>query len=336
VTTFARVIGLAFLAACGAMQTTAPTGASPPPGALVASVPIGRGPTLLAISPDGSVVYAASVGQLAAIRTDTNTVTATASIDAYTAGIAVTPDGSQVLLIATSSSQLAVLSARNLSQASKIALPQPGLYPGGYGRIAVSGDGHTAWVVNEDLWFATVDLRAGTARQTTLDMRPNDIAVSRDGRTAYLAGCKLICTTGTIEVIDVPSENVTATIDVGPAPYRLALSPDGRRGYTTNLGGPSLSVVDLASRTAPAALPVAIEPTGLAVSPDGTRVYVTSNRTGTLTVASGERQTVLGTVRVAGSPRDVVLGPDGRRAYISTSAPNAVLVLDTSRLGTHP
>jgi YVTN family beta-propeller protein len=329
----ARAILLAVLAACGAMQTSAPSGTSPRPGAVVASVPVGRAPTLLAISPDGSVVYAASVGQLAAILTETNGVAATTRIDPYTTGIAVTPDGSRLLLVAASSSRLTVLPVGSLNEASSIALPQPGLYPGGFGRIAVSADARRAWVVNEDRWIGIVDLATGTAQSMTLDMEPNDVAFSRDGRTAYVAGCKLYCTTGTIEAIDVVSQVVMATMSVGPGSYRFALSPDGRRGYTTNLGGPSLSVVDLAARAVRATLPVGIEPTGLAVSADGARVYVTSNRTGSLTIVGGDGRAVLATVGVPGSPRDVVLSPDGRRAYVSTSAPNEVVVLDTGHLG---
>ena len=58
-----------------------------------------------------------------------------------------------------------------------------------------------------------------------------------------------------------------------------------------------------------------------------------SNRTGALTVASGDGQAVLATVQVSGAARDVVVSPDDRRAYVSTSAPNAVVVLDTTRLG---
>ena len=329
----ARVACLALLAACGAVQPPTPTAAPPAPGAVIASVPVGRGPTLLAISPDGSVVYAASVGSLFAIHTDTNTVASRASIDPYTTGIAVTPDGGHVLLIAMQSSSLAVLPAADLGQSSRIGLPQAGLYPGGYSQPTVSADGRTAWLVNEALYLASVDRAGGTVNRLTLDMRPNDVGLSRDGRTLYVLGCKAFCTTGTIEVIDVASQNVSATIDVGPGPYRFALSSDGRRGYSTNLGAPSLSVIDLAARTTPATLPVGVEPTGLAVSPDGARVYVSSNRTGALTVARGDGQGVLGTVQIPGSARDIVASPDGRRLYVSTSAPNAVVVLDTSRLG---
>jgi YVTN family beta-propeller protein len=324
---------LALLVACGAMQGPIATAVAPAPGAVIASVPIGRGPTLLALSPDGSVVYAASVGTLIAIRTDTNTIAASASIDPYTTGIAVTRDGGRILLISVQSSSVAVLQASNLAQTSRIGLPQPGLYPGGYSRLRVSANGRTAWLVNEDMYLAVVDLAAGTSSQLTLDMRPNDVGLSRDGQTVYVLGCKAYCTTGTIEVIDVASKNVTTTIDVGPGPYSFALSSDGQRGYSTNLGGPSLSIVDLAGRTVRATLPVGVQPSGLAVAPDGARVYVSSNRTGALTVASGDGHAVLATVQLPGMARDVVVSPDGRRAYVSTSAPNAVVVLDTTRLG---
>jgi len=326
------LIILVSLVACAGVQGPTATALAPTSGAVVASVPIGRGPTLLAISPDGSVVYAASVGTLFAMRTATNTVAAKARIDPYATGIAVTRDGKRVLVISAQSSSLAVLPAPDLGQTSRIELPQPGLYPGGYSRVRVSDDGRMAWLVNDALYIASVDLVAGTSSMITLDMRPNDVAPSRDGRTVYVLGCKQFCTTGTIEAIDVASQKVTATIDVGPGPYGLALSSDGQRAYSINLGGPSLSVVDVTRRAVQATLPVGVQPTGLAVAPDGARVYVSSNRTGALTVVRGDGSAVLATVQLAGDARDAVVGPDGRYAYVSTSAPDAVVVLDTTRL----
>jgi YVTN family beta-propeller protein len=333
VSALARTLLLASLAGCGAMQATPPSATAPATPGAIASVPVGRGPTLLAVSPDGATVYAASVGKLFAIRTASNAVAATAGIDPYTTGLAVTPDGASVLSIATSSSSLRVLPAATLSGATSLGLPQ-NLHPGGYGRMAITADGRSAWIANEALWVAVADLRAGTSRRVQLDLRPRDVAVSHDGRTVYLAGCKQYCTTGTIEAIDAASGNVRAAVDVGPAPYRLALSPDGHFAYTTNLGGPSLSVVDLSGSTPTATLPVGTEPTGLAVSPDGTRVYVAAKQSRTLSVLDGNGAAVLATAALPGLPRDVVLSPDGRRAYVSTSAPDAVVVLDTQRLVT--
>jgi YVTN family beta-propeller protein len=328
--TLVAVIWTASLVGCGTLQGPTATNAPPTPGAIIASVSTGRGPTLLAISPDGAVVYAATVGTLFAIQTSSNAVARTAAIDPYTSGIAVTPDGRNVLAIASASGSLAVIPTGTLAPTSRIALPQD-LYPGGYGRIAVGGDGRSAWVVNEYRWLASLDLPGATARRSMLDMRPFDVALGPDGRTLYVAGCKLYCAKGTIEVIDAATQRVTANLTVGPRPYRLAFSPDGQRAYTTNLGDPSLSIVDLTGGTT-ATLPVGIEPTGLAVSADGARVYVTSNRTGALTVTSGDGRSVLATIQIPGQAHDVVLSPDGRRAYVATSAPNAVVVLDTQAL----
>jgi YVTN family beta-propeller protein len=322
---------LALLTACGAIQGPTTPAVAPPSGAIIASVPVGRGPTLLAISPDGAVVYAASMGTLSAIRTDTHTIAGSASIDAYTTGIAVTPDGRHVVVVALRSSSLAVLPVADLTRSARIELPRPGLYPGGFSQITVAAD-RTAWLPNEGLYLASVDLVTRTSETLTLDLRPTDAGVSPDGRTVYVLGCKAYCTTGTLQAIDVSSRKTTRSIDVGPGPYRFALSPDGQRGYSTNLGGPSLSVIDLAAGTVRATLPVAVQPTGLAVAPDGRRVYVTSNQTGALTVASGDGEAVLATVQVPGTARDVVVGPDGRRVYVSTSSPNAVVVLDAARL----
>ena len=257
---------------------------------------------------------------------------ASARGDPYPTGIAVTPDGRHILVVAAQSSSVTVLQAPNLTTASTIALPQPGLYPGGYSRLRVAADGRTAWSVNEALYVATVDLVAGTSSRLTLDMRPSDVGLSRDGRTAYVLGCKAYCTTGTIEAIDATTGGVVATVDVGPGPSTLAVSGDGRLGYSTNLGGPSLSVVDLAGRSVRATLPVGVAPTGLAVAPDGARVSVTSERTGALTVASADRRAVLATVQLPGLARDVVVSPDGRRVYVSTSAPDTVVVLDAAGL----
>jgi YVTN family beta-propeller protein len=327
---FACVVMIASIAACGTARAPVTSTPTASPG-VVASVGIGRGPTRLAISPDGAVVYAASMEKLVAIRAATSTIEASVRIDPYTTGLAVTPDGGTVLLVAAQSSTLRLLPSRDLGGGSTISLPQD-LYPGGYGRIAVSSDGRTALVGNEALWLAIVDLGAATARRSTLDMRPRDTVVVPDGRSAYVAGCKQYCTTGTIERIAIASGDVEQTFAVGPVPNHLALSPDGRRAYTTDLGGPSLSVVDLSGGAAVATLPVGAEPVALAVSPDGARVYVASHQSSTLTIARGDGRAVLATVPLVGSPRDLVLSPDGRRAWVSTSRPNAVLVLDTAQL----
>ena len=125
------------------------------------------------------------------------------------------------------------------------------------------------------------DLRGGPARESLLDMRPRDVTLTPDGGTLYVTGCRDFCTTGTVEALDAGTLNTVRSFAVGPSPYRFALSPDGRRAYTTNLAAPSVSIVDLAPGTVVATVPVPVEPTGLAVSPDGGTVYAAVTTAGT-------------------------------------------------------
>jgi len=321
---------LACLAGCAAMGGKGPNARHLVPAAVVATIPIERPPTLLASSPDGSRVVAASSGELAIIRTDTNVVAATVRIAPYSSGVAVTPDGRHVLVNSISSSRLTVVDV-----ATATVEPDVGLIvdipPGGFGRMAVSPDGRRAYVANQPKdYLALVDLNAGSTNQFSLDMSPTDVTLGADGRTLFVTGCKDFCTTGTVEVIDAASRQTIRSFEVGPAPYRFALSPDGTRAYTTNLGGPTLSIVDVASGATIATVPVGVRPSGLAVSPDGTRVYVAGEQQETLTIVDADHNTVRATFSIPNHPREVVISPDGRRAYVSTQ--DAVLVLDTERL----
>ena len=317
------------LAACGGVGGRGPTTAPPTTGVL-ATIPVGTPPTLLAISPNGSRVFALSSGQLSIIDTSSNAVVATAKTPPYPTGLAVTPDGRRVLVDNVETARLVVVDAATGTIQQPINLIVD-IRPGGFGRIAVTPDGTRAYVTNQPKqYLAVVDMAAGNATESTLDMRPSDVALTRDGRTLYVAGCKEFCTTGTVQLIDTSSRTLLRAFAVGGSPYRFALSPDGRRAYTTNLAGPTLSVVDVASGTTLATLPVGVEPTGLAVSPDGTRVYVVSQAEKKLTIVDATANAVAGNVGLPSQPREVVVAPDGRRLWVSTF--DAVLVLDAARL----
>jgi len=310
------------LAACGGVVGRAPVAV---PGAL-ATIPVGIPPTLLAISGDGSRVFALSSEQLAIIDTASNAIVATAKTPPYPTGVALTPDG-RVLVDNVETSRLVVVDAATGAVRQPISLIVD-IPPGGFGRIAVTPDGRRAYVTNlPKQYLAVVDLAAGNAVESTLDMRPSDIALSRDGRTLFVAGCKEFCTTGVVQLIDTTSRQRLRSFAVGPSPYRFVLSPDGTRAYTTNLGGPSLSVIDVASGTTLATLPVGVEPTGLAVSPDGTRVYVANSQQQSLTIVDATRNVVASTLQLPTQPREIVVAPNGR-LYVSVRG--AVVVLDTA------
>lgn len=315
------------LAACGAMQPSTPSNPLPP-AAVVATIPLDRPPTLLAMTPDGSRLLAASSGTFRIVATATNAVTATVRIPTYTSGIAVTPDGATALVDNVMGADLTVVDLATATTGPSVGLVMD-IPPGGFGRLAVSRDGRTAWVTNGSRnYLAVANLATRDSAQSLMDMRANDAVLSPDGRTVFVAGCRDFCSTGTVESLDTSSGQITGRWDVGGSPYRVAVSPDGTRLYTANLGGPSLSIVDVASRQTLATLPVGVAPAGLAVSPDGTRVYVAAQDSATLTVVDTTANTVSRTLGLPRAPRDVVTSPDGRRVYVSTA--ESLLVLDAA------
>lgn len=323
----ASIVLLLLLGGCGlGSRGRAP---ATTPASITASIPVGKGPVLLATAPDGARVYAATESELVAIDTATNAVVARIPTDPNPVGLAVTPDGGRALVATLFGVRLQVIDVVNNRTLAPIELLLD-LHRGGYGRVAVTPDGARAYVPNyTQQRLSTADLGRGDSESMLLDMRVRDLAVAPDGQTAYLAGCQMYCSTGTIEALEVASGRIVRTLTTGPQPLRVALSPDGARAYTTSTNAGTLSVVDLAAEQIVATLPVGPTPTGLAVSRDGTRVYVASQASGTLAVVDAVANTLLGTLTVGGEVREVVVTPDGRRLYVSVG--DRVVVVSAPR-----
>ena len=313
------------LAACGGLGPTAPPAVKS--AAVVATIPVGAPPTLLAVAPDGKHVYAASNGALDVIDTATSAVVATLAVNPNSTGIAVSPDGSRVYVTSLFSIQLTVLDTATNALAPPIQLFLQRVR-GGFSWMALSPDGATAYIANEaNGVLAIVQLPSGQGDTVMPDVRPLDVAMAPDGHTVYVAGCKPICTPGFVQIFDTASQRFTGELAVGGNPYRIKVSPDGARAYTTNLSGATLSVIDLATRSAVATVPVPVQPTGLALSADGRTIWVASQTGGALTAIDAASNKVRGSVPIA-LARDVVVTPDGRQVYVSSE--RAVVVVDAA------
>lgn len=304
-----------------------PTPTSP---VVVAWVPTGDPPMLLAAAPDGRHVYAAANGALAVIDTATNHVVAKLPATPNSTGIAVAPNGSHVYVTALFSTDLTILD----TSTNTLTAPMPLLLElrrGGFSWMALSPDGATAYIVNEaNAALAIVELASGHVATVMPDLRPIDVAIAPDGRTVYLAGCKAICTPGFVQIFDTVARRFTGEIAVASNPYRIAVSPNGTRAYTANFNGPSVSVVDLAAQTVVATVPVPVQPTGLTVSADSRTVWVASLTSGALTAIDATTNQVRGSVPIV-LARDVAVTPDGRRVYVSSD--DDVAVVDATAVG---
>ncbi len=321
---------LLLVAGCGALA--GPAVPPPPPGTVLATIPVGAPPTLLAVAPDGRHLYAASNGSLSVIDTTSNSVVTRLSINANTTGIAVSPDGAQVYIANLFSITLTVLDTATNTLATPITMFIQ-RQRGGFGFMAVAPDGRTIYIANRDNQaFGIIPLQ-GSGSLLRPTVWPAALAISADGRTVVSAGCKQICTPGFVNLFDTATQRFGAEIAVGGNPFRIVLSPDGSRAFVANLTGPSISVVDLAARRVTQTFRVPVQPTGLAIAPDGNTLYVASQTQGLLTALDAASGATRGQL-AARLARDVAVSPDGRRVYVSTA--NAVIAVDAQALVSGP
>ncbi len=156
---------------------------------------------------------------------------------------------------------------------------------------------------------------------------PNDVVVSPDGNTAYVANRR----SGSVSVLDTSTWESIATIDVEGNPWAIALSPDGSRAYVTT-GASFLSVIDTASKEVIARPEFGGEPLQLvAVRSDGREVYVSTR----YPVGAAPRVHALDTqtnqrtwsVEVPGPP--LALAVRGTLLYVTTTD-GALRVIDAN------
>jgi len=326
---------LLLVAGCGSLA--GPAVPPPPPGTVLATIPVGAPPTLLAMAPDGRHLYAASNGSLSVIDTASNSVVTRLSINANTTGIAVSPDGAQVYVANLFSITLTVLDTATNTLATPITMFIQ-RQRGGFGFMAVAPDGRTLYIANRDNQaFGIIPLQNTPLQGSGSLLRPTvwpaALAISPDGRTVVTAGCKQICTPGFVNLFDTATQRFGAEIAVGGNPFRIVLSPDGSIAYVANLTGPSISVVDLAARRVTQTFRVPVQPTGLAIAPDGNTLYVASQTQGLLTALDAASGATRGQL-AARLARDVAVSPDGRRVYVSTAS--AVIAVDARALVSGP
>lgn len=138
----------------------------------------------------------------------------------------------------------------------------------------VTRNGALAFVPNRDASSVTViDLLNGRVAATTpVCARPQGGALSSDDAW-YIVACG---GSNELAYVSTASHQVVTRISdgVGPRPFSVAVSEDGRWGLVNNAGGRSVSILDVNARRIVGALPVDSQPIVIRMHPDGRRAFV--------------------------------------------------------------
>ncbi len=132
-----------------------------------------------------------------------------------------------------------------------------------------------------------------------------------------------------VTVIDPKTLKIVGSIPTGqPESHMLAITPDGRRGYTANVGPGTVSVLDMQARKLLKVIPVAPTTQRISVSVDGRRAFTSDQTKPQLVVIDTATNGVCDRIEMPGIGYGTAPTPDGRWLLVALSGKRQVAVID--------
>src|SRR5208337_1873095 len=132
-----------------------------------------------------------------------------------------------------------------------------------------------------------------------------------------------------ITVIDPKSLRIVASIPTGQREsHMLAITRDGQRGYTANVGPGTVSAIDLVAKKTLAIIPISPQTQRIALSPDDRWAFTADQTAPRLAVIDTSTNTVKTWVKLPTVAYGAAATPDGRWLLITLPDANKIGVLD--------
>lgn len=133
----------------------------------------------------------------------------------------------------------------------------------------------------------------------------------------------------TVTVIDPRTKKIVGAIPTGQEQsHMLAMSHDGRRGYTANVGPGTVSVLDIPGRKTVAIIPVSGETQRISISTDDKLVFTADQTKPQLAVIDTATNQVKTWVPLPGLGYGTAPTSDGRWLLVAIPSANLVAVVD--------
>ena len=164
------------------------------------------------------------------------------------------------------------------------------------------------------------------ARLPTGRAQSHMFVLSPDGTRAYSANVD----TGSVSIMDVPTQSLVEVITVADKINRISISPDGTTVYTADQHQPRLAAIDVASGKV-SWIPLPTLGFGTAVTPDGATLVVALRWESQIGVIDLADPTSITVVDVPSEPQAIIIHPDGTHAYSACDAADEVVEVDLVR-----
>lgn len=331
---FALIFLLALVSACSRAEAPAPESSSAPPPAADARPAGGRLFVTNEVSGDISVVDIAA-----------QKVLTTIPVGKRPRGIRVSPDGSTLYVALSGSpiagpgvdeSKLPPPDKRadgigvvSVADHKLLRIVKAGSDPE---QTAVTQDGSRLFVANEDVGEASVVAVDDGHVVASLKVggEPEGVEMRPDGQVVYVTSEE----DGHVAVIDTAALKVLKTIDVGPRPRSTAFLPDNSRAYVSSENGGSVAVIDAMKHTVLETVKLTggqlVRPMGVVASPDGKFVFVTTGRGKNVVILETATNKQVASIEVGERPWGIAVSPDGNTVFTANGPSNDVSIVDVA------
>ncbi len=317
--------GNLFIADMGNSVVEKVTLAAPLPHAITDTIDIQRMPQGLAVSPDGTRLYATvelreDPGELRVINMATSTVLRSITVGHFPIGVVVSPNGSRVYVANRDDGTVSVINTSTNRVIKTITVGS------GPRNLVMNASGTRLYVANTGSGNISVINTATNAVTSTITGFDgvSSVTLSPDGTRLYATNGKYHG--GSLYIVATATGTITDTISVGAVPFGLAVTPDGGRIYVTHQDRNWLTEVNTVTKSVTKNITVGWNATSVAVSADGNRVYAPNADEGNMSVIDTTDDTVIETVATGPDATKLAVSPDGRRIYVGNPQTNSVLV----------
>ena len=247
--------------------------------------------------------------------------------------VAVSPDQSRAIITnygaQTPGNSLTIINLESQQVDTTISI---GKYERPHG-VEWFSDGRRAIVTAESQQSVlTIDIDTGeilSAISTNQEVS-HMVALSEDETTAYVTNLG----SGSVSVLDLSSQKVTATLQTGNGTEGVTIVPDKNEVWVTNRSANTVSILDASTNESIQTLNSSNFPIRAETSPNGKWVAVSNARSGEVSIFDIENRKPLVKISTVedngqGMPIGLTFSDNSNRLYIANSEADNIVVLDT-------